>query len=76
MKNRFKDKRSILFLLVLMTLSLVMIPPAAHAKEEVGECELALGRCVQYVMFLGYNSDTMINCLIGYAFCKKYVESC
>ena len=78
MKKQHKNKRlQILCLLGLMVLSTITVSAASIAvEEEVGECEIALGRCALEALLLGYHADTMINCMIGYAFCKKYIESC
>ncbi len=60
--------------LLLMCLSTIMISGVGIEQAEVGGCELALGLCAQYSLLWGYSNDTIINCMIGYAFCKKYVE--
>jgi hypothetical protein len=49
-------------------------PPLCSAAIAAGDCEWAMARCVQDVLILGIASDYMINCMIGYIFCKKYIE--
>ncbi len=48
--------------------------PLCAAAIEAGDCEWAMSLCVQDVLLLGFASDYMINCMIGYIFCKKYIE--
>ncbi len=69
-----ENKKASLAVLFLMCWSTLMIS-GAGVEQEVGGCELALGLCAQYSLLWGYSNDTMVNCMIGYAFCKKYVES-
>ena len=75
MRRQRKIKLQTFLVQILMTLSTFIFAGAVHAREEVGGCELAMGLCVHYTLLWGYSNDTMVNCMIGYAFCKKYVES-
>ena len=48
--------------------------PLHSAAAVAGDCEWAMALCVQDVLLLGFAADYMINCMIGYIFCKKYIE--
>jgi len=51
------------------------LPSLLTAQIEPGPCEWALALCVHDAIFLSIPTDYMTECLIGYAFCKKYIEA-
>jgi hypothetical protein len=69
-------KRSILSLILtsLVLTATTVSPLIAESDTLEGPCELAFFRCASDALFIPGQYDLMINCYIGYAFCKKYVE--
>ncbi len=74
-KRHLKKSLAALILPALLLMVLSVIPAwAAEGGFTPGDCEYAVARCLSDALILSYQSDYVTNCLIGYAFCKKYVE--
>ena len=73
--NSFTKSIAILILPALLLMVLSVSPArAAEGGFTPGGCEYAVARCLSDALILSYQSEYVTNCLIGYAFCKKYVE--
>ena len=70
-------KRSILALILTSLLLMAAVAPPVGAGTDTleGACEFAFYRCASDALFIPGQYDYLVNCFIGYAFCKKYVES-
>jgi hypothetical protein len=66
---------ALILLLTVAILASLILPAPLFAQIEAGPCEWALALCARDALYLQFPSDYMINCMIGYAFCKKYIES-
>jgi len=69
-------RRSILVITLTSLVLMAAMVPTVEAGEDIleGACEFAFFRCASDALFIPGQYDLMINCYIGYAFCKKYVE--
>lgn len=70
-----KRTRAIKWLILGMAALLIFASPSiAELADEAGPCEWGMVLCSLDAQILGTFSDYMVRCLIGYAFCKKYIE--
>ncbi len=69
-------KKSFFTLIVTSLLLMAAVVPSVLAGEEflAGDCEFAFFRCASDALFIPGQYDYIVNCYIGYAFCKKYIE--
>ena len=69
-------KRSILAFILTSLMLMSAVAPSVEAGEDIleGACEFAFFRCASDALFIPGQYDYIVNCYIGYAFCKKYVE--
>ncbi|MGB2908912.1 MAG: hypothetical protein WBB73_17580 [Candidatus Aminicenantaceae bacterium] len=76
MKRRHITKSLAMLILPALLLMALTVSPAMAADGAFtpGDCEYAVARCLSDALFISFQSDYVTNCLIGYAFCKKYVE--
>lgn len=69
-----KSKKIIVTITLSLLLLIMVINEDAYAEDsELGSCELALYRCLYDPLNFG-TSDGVFHCLLGYLFCKKYIE--
>ncbi len=61
------------FLAILVTFAAGF--PAIEAEAEGGVCEKALSDCLNDPMTQATAPLGPISCIVGYAFCKKYIDS-
>ena len=71
MKN--SRKASGWMILSVLFLTLVINIGAIAEAPEPGPCEIALYRCLNDPLYFG-TSDGVFHCLLGYLFCKKYID--
>ena len=70
-----KTKRAFLCVVLSFLLFIMVIDICAFAEElELGPCEIALYRCMYDPLNFG-TAEGALHCLLGYIFCKKYIDS-
>lgn len=70
-KTRKKNMKKIVFSLVILTMMMNMV----GAVAEPGPCEMAFIRCFYDSLWRGASTEGLFHCALGYAFCKKYIDS-
>ena len=70
-KIRKINTKSIIFCLVILT----MMVSLSGGEFEPGPCEYAFVRCFQDPLWHGASTEGIFHCALGYAFCKKYIDS-
>jgi len=70
-KTSRKNTKRIVFCLVILTLMMNLY----GSEVEPGPCEIAFFRCFHDPIWKGANIEGFFHCLLGYAFCKKYIDS-
>lgn len=69
-----KSRKIALCYFVTALLVLLIFYGGAYAEEaRLGACELALYRCMNDPMNYA-SSENAFHCLLGYVFCKKYID--
>ncbi len=71
-KTRKKNMKKIVFSLVILTM---MMMNMVGAVAEPGPCEMAFIRCFYDSLWRGAATEGLFHCALGYAFCKKYIDS-
>ena len=66
-----KNTKRIIFCLVILTAMLNLY----GIESELGPCEIAFLRCFQDPVWVGATTEGLFHCALGYAFCKKYIDS-
>ena len=66
-----KNTKWIVFCLLVLT----MMVNLQGEETELGPCEVAFFLCFQDPLWTGATTEGLIYCAIGYAFCKKYIDS-
>ena len=66
-----KNLKRIVFCLLILTVMMNL----SGAEKELGPCEMAFFRCFNDSRWKGATTEGLFHCLLGYAFCKKYIES-
>jgi len=66
-----KNTKRIVFCLVILTVMMNLY----GAETEPGPCEMAFFHCFKDALRGGATSEGLFHCLLGYAFCKKYIDS-
>lgn len=61
--------------LVLCFLILMMSVNVSGFEIEPGPCEMAFFRCFEDPLWRGAPIAGLFHCILGYAFCKKYIDS-
>lgn len=68
------SKKTVVTIALSLLLLIMVINEGAYAEDsDLGSCELALYRCLYDPLNLG-TSDGAFHCLLGYLFCKKYLD--
>ena len=70
-KTRKKNMKKIVFCLVILTMMMNVV----GAEAEPGPCEIAFIRCFYDSIWRGAATEGLFHCALGYAFCKKYIDS-
>lgn len=70
-KTSRKNLKRIVFCLVILTVMMNLY----GAEKELGPCEMALFLCFTDSLWKGATTEGLFHCLLGYGFCKKYIES-
>ncbi len=70
-KNSRKNLKKIVFCLVILTVMMNLY----SGEKELGPCEIAFFRCFNDSLWRGATPEGLFHCLLGYGFCKKYIES-
>jgi hypothetical protein len=70
-KTSKKNKTTIVLCLLILT----MMVNISAAENEPGPCEYAFLRCFQDPLWKGAATEGLFHCALGYAFCKKYIDS-
>ncbi len=70
-KTSKKNTKRIVFCLLILT----MVVNYSGAEVEMGPCEFAFIRCFQDPIWKGGTTEGLFHCALGYAFCKKYIDS-
>jgi len=70
-KTSKKNTKHIIFCLLILT----MIMSLSGDEIELGPCEIAFIRCFQDPLWNGATTEGLFHCALGYAFCKKYIDS-
>ena len=73
--RRLPKTTAFILLLTAAVLATLAMPLPLNAEMEPGPCEWGLAMCVKDALIMSFPSDFMTTCLIGYAFCKKYIEN-
>jgi len=66
-----KNTKRIVFCLVILTIMVNLY----GTDNELGPCEIAFIRCFQDPLWKGAPTEGLFHCALGYAFCKKYIDS-
>lgn len=70
-KTSKKNTKRFVFCLLILT----MMVNYSGAEMDLGPCELAFFRCFQDPLWRGGTTEGLFHCALGYAFCKKYIDS-
>ncbi len=70
-KSRKINIKKIVYCLVILTVMMNMV----GAEIELGPCEIAFIRCFYDPLWRGAATEGLFHCALGYAFCKKYIDS-
>ncbi len=70
-KTSKKNTKRIVFCLLILTVMMNLY----GGEAELGPCEMAFFRCFNDPLWRGGTTEGLFHCLLGYAFCKKYIES-
>ncbi len=65
------NTKRIVFCLLVLTLTVNL----SGFEIELGPCENAFFRCFQDPLWKGATTEGLFFCALGYAFCKKYIDS-
>jgi len=66
-----KNTKHIIFCLLILT----MMVSLSGNEIEPGPCEFAFIRCFHDPIWIGATTEGLFHCALGYAFCKKYIDS-
>ncbi len=66
-----KNTKHIIFCLLILT----MMVSLSGGEIELGPCEFAFIRCFHDPLWYGATTEGLFHCALGYAFCKKYIDS-
>jgi len=66
-----KNAKRIVFCLVILTVMMNLY----SGEKELGPCEIAFFRCFNDSRWKVATTEGLFHCLLGYGFCKKYIES-
>ncbi len=66
-----KNLKRIVFCLLILTVMMNL----SGAEKEMGPCEMAFFRCFNDSLWRGASTEGLFHCALGYAFCKKYIDS-
>ncbi len=70
-KTNKKNTKHIIFCLLILT----MMVSLSGNEIEPGPCEFAFIRCFHDPIWIGATTEGLFHCALGYAFCKKYIDS-
>ena len=70
-KTGKKSTKWFVFCLLILT----MLVNYSEAEMDLGPCEYAFIRCFQDPLWRGGTTEGLFHCALGYAFCKKYIDS-
>ena len=66
-----RNTKRIVFCILILT----MMVNFYGSEMEPGPCEYAFIRCFYDPMWIGATTEGLFHCALGYAFCKKYIDS-
>jgi hypothetical protein len=70
-KSSKKNTKVLVFCLLILTLMVNY----SGAETGPGPCEFAFFRCFSDPQWVGATTEGLFHCVLGYAFCKKYIDS-